>query len=107
MIIQGSNNPLAITFDKPVTDVPILVATLWDKYTSSNPRLLKTWEKEDMIIEDALALCPLTEEETADMPQNGVVLEVKGLDENGQTVFWQRCGIDVLNRFDRTINLTS
>lgn len=29
MIIQGSNNPITLTFDSDLSEIPTIVATLW------------------------------------------------------------------------------
>lgn len=102
-IIQGSNNPLIITFDQSVDNIPILVATLWKR---SNKELIKKWEREDMIIEDDVATCPLTEEETAGLRTKIVTLEIKGLDSGDNTVFWESYDIDIMERNDKNIELT-
>lgn len=97
MIIQGSNEPLAIQFNEAVT-VPGLVVTLW-----RGDELVKTWQKSDMVIDGDTVLCPLTAVETAAMPSVGHLVRIKGLDGNGQTVFWEDWAIDVLYRGDKGI----
>ena len=106
MIIQGSNNPLIIKFNIPVASLPQLVVTCWDKTKSDEGRLLKTWYKTDMSINNDTARCPLYESETAAFPSNSVVIEAKGLDERGETVFWDQYRLVVKGRLDRIIKLT-
>lgn len=101
MIIQGGNTPIEVTFSDTVTDMPTLVATLWTEKGIK----LKEWEKDDMVIEDKVATLPLQEEETKKFPSTYVFLEIKGVDENGQILFWEKAKIEVLNRNDRTIDL--
>lgn len=100
MIIQGSNNPLTVTFDSDISEIPTLVATLW-----SNTKL-KEWTLTDMTVDGDTATMPLTEAETAAFPQGILALEVKGLDEDGNTVFWDEVPVRVVGRRDKTILLT-
>lgn len=106
MIVQGSNNPLKIKFNASVEDYPILVVTLWEKQSDEGGRLLKTWQKADMTILEDIAYCPLLEEETKEYQCAYVFLEAKGLDENGETIFWDRYRMPVKERFDKVITLT-
>lgn len=106
MLIQGSNNPLVITLDTSVDTIPDIVVTLWDKMAPNPSAPIVKWEKADMTIDNKTLICPLTEEQTKTMPRMGVIIEVKGLDDNGMTMFWAGTDIDVLNRRDRIINLT-
>ena len=101
MIVQGTNVPLEITFDRNVSTVPVLVVTIWNQART----LLKKWEKEDMTIDGAVVTLPLTEEETADWPTKQVVLEAKGLNEEEQTIFWDKAIVPVGCRYDRSIRL--
>lgn len=102
MIIQGSNNPITITFDSDLTDIPILVATLW----LGRGIMVKRWDKSDMGIDGEIVTLPLTEEETAQMGGGTIILDVKGLDEDGNTIFWEEAGLRVVPRRDHGITLT-
>lgn len=106
MLIQGSNNPIVITFDASVADIPQLVATLWRRFAAAGASPIKVWTQDDMLIDGDTAVCPITEEETAALPTSGVTLEVKGLDAYGNTVIWQAVNVPVLMRNDRDIELT-
>ncbi len=106
MIIQGSNNPLIIKFNVPVANLPQLVVTCWDKIKNDEGRLLKTWYKADMTINEDIASCPLYESETAAFPNTSVVIEAKGLDEHGDTIFWDQSRLVVKGRLDRIVKLT-
>lgn len=101
MIIQGSNIPITITFDQDITDIPVIVATLW-----GHGSMIKRWDMVDIEIEDDTAVLPLTEEETASLPCGFIALDVKGLDEDGNTIFWDEASIRVLSRRDKGIMLT-
>lgn len=102
MIVQGTNVPLAVTFDSDVSEIPTLVATLWLKDGS----MVKQWNKADMQIEGETAYLPLTEEETAAIAPGFIALEIKGLDDAGQTIFWEESMVKVVERRDRSIVLT-
>lgn len=104
MIIQGTNVPIEIVFDRSVAEIPVLVASAW----AADGTMLQKWEKSDMdVAEDGVTVqLPLTEEETASWPKKTCGLEVKGLDENGSTIFWDKVGLDVRFRHDRVIFLT-
>lgn len=106
MIIQGSNNPLVIQFDASIADMPVLVVTLWSDTAVYPTKMIKRWNNEDMTISDDTAICPISEEETKNIPNGRLVLEAKGLDENGNTIFWDQYELDVMARRDRIIMLS-
>lgn len=101
MIIQGSNTPITLTMDSDVSTIPTLVATLW-----ADEKLLKRWDTADMTIEGATISLPLTEAETAKMKAGKAVVNVKGLDTNSTTIFWDEAVINIVSRKDRNITLT-
>lgn len=102
-MIQGGNQPLVIQFDAAVDTLPQLVVSLWH---DANCQPLKVWYKADMSIDDDTAVCPISEAETAKLPPQRLIIEAKGLDENGNTVFWDQYPIETLHRRDRVIKLT-
>lgn len=107
MLIQGSNVPLTIKFDAAVDSLAALYVTLWCDQYSKQP--LKTWSLSDMTVSNDTAVCPLSEEDTIKLPNfpnYKVVVEAKGLDSNGETVFWDAAEIDVKERRDKVIKLT-
>lgn len=106
MIIQGSNNPLVIQFDATVEGMPTLVVTLWSDTAMHQTKMIKRWNIEDMTIDDKTAICPITEEETKALPQGKLIIEAKGLDGDGNTIFWDQYELDVKTRRDRVITLT-
>lgn len=106
MLIQGANNPLTIEFSDVVEDLPTLVVTLWQDRNATMSKLIKTWTKADMMVSGKIAVCGFTEEETKALSPVVHVIEAKGLDDNGVTVFWAAFNIDVLRRRDRVIELT-
>jgi len=105
MIIQGSNNPLVIQFDASVAEMPVLVVTLWSDTAMYPTKMIKRWNTEDMTIQDNTAICPITEAETKAIPNGTLILEAKGLDENGNTIFWDQYPLDVKTRRDKIIML--
>lgn len=106
MIPQGSNNPLVIQFDENVEHIPRLVVTLWSDMAGRSKTPLKVWENADMTVTGDTAVCPLTEQETREFPLPTVVLEVKGLDSYGYTIFWEEYKLDIMRRRDKIITLT-
>lgn len=106
MLIQGSNNPLVIQFDADVDNIPVLVVTLWTDAPGHVGRPLKAWELADMTVSGDTAVCPITEAETKAYPAGQLVLEAKGLDGDGNTIFWDEYKLDVKNRRDKVIILT-
>ena len=102
MIIQGSNNPITLTFDSDLADIPTLVATLWAGYGN----MLKRWDKADMGIDSETVTLPLTEEDTAAMSGGSIMLDVKGVDSDGNIIFWDEAGLRVLPGRDHSITLT-
>lgn len=101
MIIQGSNKPITLTFEEDISAIPIIVATLWAGYGN----MIKRWDKTDMTIEEDTAELPLTEAETAEMNGGSIALDVKGLDDIGNIIFWEEVPIMVLPRRDRSITM--
>jgi hypothetical protein len=59
-----------------------------------------------MTIHDDTVICPITEEETKDIAARYLILEAKGLDSNGNTIFWDQYKLYVKARRDRLISLT-
>ncbi len=107
MIIQGSNNPLVIQFDADISGIPTLVVTLWcDLPGGTGTKLVKQWSQDDMAVNGDTVLCQITEAETKALPANPLVIEAKGLDANGNTVFWDAYTVDVKHRRDKAILLT-
>ena len=106
MIIQGSNNSLVIQFDQSVTDIPTLVVTLWRDLIGRGSQKVKEWQKSDMTVDGDTVICEITEAETAALPAQQMVIEAKGLDGSGNTIFWDEYRVDVKNRRDKVIRLT-
>lgn len=105
MIVQGSNNPLILTFDVSVANIPTLLVTLWSKNGRAT-RPIKAWTRDDMMINGATVVCPITERETANLVTENIMLEAKGVDSEGNTIFWTEYPIELHHRRDRIIPLT-
>lgn len=105
MIIQGSNNPLVIQFDAALDNIAALVVSLWTDAPGHVGQPLKVWAQEDMAISGDTAICRITEEETKSYPAGRLILEAKGMDHSGNTVFWDEYPIDVKRRRDKVITL--
>lgn len=102
MILQGSNLPILIIFDDDLDDVADMVVSLWRRKGQE----LKRWETNDLAIEGNTVTLPITEAETAALPEGYNTLEVKGLDENGYTIFWEDVQVLVGDRKDKGIMIT-
>lgn len=105
LFVQGSNNPLMIEFSASIENIPKMIISLWSNIVGQGVPL-KVWHKSDIVINDTIAICPLTEDETARFPGYQVELLVKGLDANGYTIFWRRFNVDVEHRQDKIFKLT-
>jgi len=104
-IIQGSNEPLVIQFDQNVSGFPQFVITLWKTKSTGTYDLMKQWNKADMTIDGDTVTLPLTEAETRALPVGWLQVEAKGLDNEGNTLFWAEMQIDVAFRRDKSITL--
>ena len=100
-LVQGTNCPLEIEFDRDLTDMPALIISAW----SPDETLVKRWDKTDVTIEENVVLCPLTEQESQAFPLARLTIEAKGLDEYGATVFWSAMRVQVVKRRDKVISL--
>jgi len=100
MIIQGSNVPITLTLDADVSEIPALVATLWN-----DSKMVKKWVKTDMTIDGNSINLPLTQAETAQMSASKHIISIKGLDSDGTTLFWDEAVIAVVGRRDKNITL--
>ena len=105
-ILQGSNNPLVIQFDADISNIPVLVISLWCDKLRYAGKAIKTWTTEDIVVSGDTAVCQLTENETGKFPDADLILEAKGLDNHGNTVFWDQYTVNVQSRHDKVIHLT-
>ena len=105
MIIQGANTPLVITFDEDVTTLPKLLITLWCDMKEYAGTPIKTWEKSDVIINGRQVALPLTEDETSSLPTAPMVIEAKGMNSSGATLFWDQCSVSVKRRRDKDMRM--
>lgn len=101
MLIQGTNSPLVIQFDQDVSTMAKLVITLW----SLTGEKIREWDMDELTIEDDTAICPLTEAETKTYPNTIVTIEAKGIDSDGDMVFWDQMDVKMVKRRDKVISL--
>ena len=104
MFVQGSNEPLVITFDESVEHLTKILVTVWCE--DGGEKLVKSWRENDMQIAQNTIICPLTEKETAAFKPPTLAVNIKGLDENGTTMIYEEILIDVMARHDGGITLT-
>lgn len=102
MLIQGTNVPLKVIFDADVSDIPVLVITLWGR----NGNKLREWDRDEMTIEGDTVSLPITESESAAFPAGTIILEAKGLSNGGSTIFWDEASIAIRARRDKVVRLT-
>ena len=100
MLIQGTNIPIEITFDENVSSFKKIVATLWIQN-----KQVKEWQKSDMTISGDTITLPLDEDETRTFKKGKAILEIKGLTDLNQTVFWEEATIEITSRRDKDIDL--
>ena len=99
-IIQGSNAPLIISFD----EFPAISKLSVGLY-QANGELLKQWHMEDVKISNGSIACPLTQEETAAMPEGHAFIEVKLAGLSGEIIFYERENTLVARRYDKGVIL--
>lgn len=104
-IYQGSNNPLVVLLEMTAAELTAVSVTLWCDEPEYAGTPLKAWSTEDVRFDDRAIICPWTDEETAVLPAKKLILEAKGLDENGNTVIWEQFDIYVRARRDKDIDL--
>lgn len=101
MLIQGTNSPLVIQFDQDVSTMAKLVITLW----SLTGEKIREWDMAELTIDGDTAICPLTETETKEYPNTIVTIEAKGIDSDGDMVFWDQMDVKMVKRRDKVISL--
>lgn len=102
MIIQGDNHPSIIVLDEDLSGMERVSCAL-----CTAEEVLKTWTKEEMTftaVDDGYAISiPWTQEETAALPAGPVVWELKALDRDGLTQFWDTNPDAVISRKNREV----
>ena len=85
MIIQGSNNPITVTF-QDINDVPGSSMSISLRNEIAE---LAHWSYDNLeVSEDGLTLsAPITQEQSMAWPQGPCVIEIKWLEVNGGTMF--------------------
>lgn len=98
MIIQGSNQPITISFDEDMSLQSDIEIALFSGSTE-----LKHWSKEDLTIDEDVIQAPLTQEETMDFPAGSAILEVKWYDTDSMTQHTDPFRVWISGRKDHTI----
>lgn len=102
MIIQGSNNPIVLTFTENAEKLADISVAL-----VKGNRVLYQWGKVDddaeMRIDGKTVYCLLTQAVTLNLPVGHCAIKVKWLDEDGQTEFSDTHYDVVVPWEDRTI----
>lgn len=99
MIIQGTNNPIIFTFDKPMNTIADIEISL----IGSDNKELKHWTLDDVEIDGEHIYAPLKQEETIKFPAGKCSIEVKWMDALGRTNFAKNISNSILKRIDKTI----
>lgn len=105
-IIQGSNDPLIITFDDDVSELPQIIVSLWVAKPGIKNDPLKIWYSSDLSVDGDTVYCPLSERETARFPDTQVEILAKALDDSGHIRHWKEVTLDIMARKDKNIFLT-
>ena len=98
MIIQGSNLPIVVKFNRDVSGIESIEIHM---YTPDGEEL-KHWSRGDVYINGNIVSAPITQEESMAFEPGTFVLEVKWL-ENGATHFTHRIRDTIVDRTDKTI----
>lgn len=104
-IYQGSNNPLVVLLDMTAAELTAVSISLWRDDSRDSEPPLKAWKMEDIRFDGNAIICPWTSEETAALPEEKLAVEAKGLDDDGNTVFWEEFAVYVMPRRDKNIDL--
>lgn len=96
-IIQGTNKPIVLVFSEKI-DFASLEVSLNDFQKE-----LKHWSLIDIILEDNLAVCGLSQSETVLFPTGKATLEVKWKAEDGIVENADVFPFCIVNRDDKTI----
>lgn len=78
-----------------------LVISLW----SLTGELVREWDLDEITVQEDTAICPLTEDETKAFPNTIVTIEAKGIDSDGDMVFWDQMDVKIVKRRDKAISL--
>ena len=99
MIVQGSNLPVVVRFNRDVSDIPALEVHMF----TPDGDVLKHWSLTDVQIDRELVKAPLTQAETLAFEEGTFILEVKWLDADGKTHFTHRIRDKIVERNDTTL----
>lgn len=87
VIIQGSNNPIVVNFDRDISQCPSVEVGLYLP-KAHGYLTLKEWHKADISFNEneAYIELPLSQEETLSFPSGKISLEIKALDSDNSVV---------------------
>ena len=103
MIIQGSNEPIVITFDSDVSEIREWSVSLYGEDKRGAPTvLLKHWDTADLVMDGMQAYAPLTEDETLEFHPCVASLEIKWLDSDNNIWHPYVARIRISGRNDKT-----
>lgn len=97
-IYQGSNAPIVLTFDGPITGVAGLSASLHNMVSE-----LKHWALNDVKVSGDSVILPLTEEETLLFESGSCELDFKTIDSHGDIEIYTTLPVMVVYDFDKSI----
>jgi len=98
MIIQGSNEPIVLTFGFDPSTLKAIEVDL-----SKNDVMYKHWDKSELLFEDCDAICPLTQGDTMNFPKGILKLEIKWCDNDNYIYHAKVIDVVVVARSDKTI----
>lgn len=99
MIIQGTNRPIILSFQDSMEDIKDIEVCL---YGSENA-FLKHWDIEDISIEDKKVICPITQYESINFTPGKCHIEVKWMNEYGETCFAKTLNTTIVERYCKSI----
>lgn len=89
-ITQGSNSAIVVKFDVAISDYQKVECGLYHTVPNGNVTTLKEWTKSDITFDDTTATMelPITQAESIEFTKGSCVLEIKGLDSDGETMMF-------------------
>jgi len=108
MIVQGSNNPIIVSFDEDVSSIQDWSMSLYGEDKRGAPGdLLKHWGLDDVEIDENSVSAPLSQEETLAFPPCVATLEIKWLNADDLIFHSKKVRIRIDGRNDSTHLMTS
>ena len=92
-LYRSSNAPIIFSFDIDIEEIPEMELCLFSD--TSYTRLIKKWNKDDVIIRGKYMVIPLRQNETLKFPVGQGHLELKWLDSSGFILFTKSQSISI------------